>query len=288
MFNKNLILIATTLLITYPNISKAEFSNDITNIKQEMWGIDYQQLKNCTNMLQRDCNIRLALNKMSYHNSLKNIPGEIDYEKAEQYLTPITGESLAARMLLGEIRMQQGNKKEAMALIASSGTEGFGPALDQLADSSMLVYAGQTEESSERQALKWQYKYYAKRKDPDIAYYIAAYFIAPQYKDCDAAKLWFTRATEGHNASIDAQHLLGEQYEAGNCVPQDYVMAYMMYDLGGTAAAKQKHALAEKMTREQINEGTLRSHQWQDENHSYRIGYGNDTPVYWNVHSSGN
>ena len=105
---------------------------------------------------------------------------------------------------------------------------------------------------------------------------------------CDAAKLWLARATEGHNANINAEQLLGEQYEAGNCVPQDYVMAYMMYDLGGTAAAEQKHALAKKMTPEQVREGTLRSHQWQDENHSYRVGYGSDTPVYWNVLFSDN
>ena len=284
--NWNIVLIILASMC--PTLSKAEFSESISNIKREMRGMTSLQLKNCINMPRRECNIKLALNKMGYYNELKDTPGEINYEEAEQYLTPITGESLAARELLGEIRIWQGKKKEAMALIASSGIEGFGPALDQLADPFMLVYAGWSQEDSELQSLKWQYKYYEQRKDPDIAYYIAAHFITPRYQDCPAAVQWFAKAIEGHNASIDAQQLLGEQYEAGNCVPQDYVMAYMMYDLGGTAAAEQKHALAKKMTSKQINEGVARSHQWQDENHSYRVGYGSGTPVYWNVHTSDN
>lgn len=191
-------------------------------------------------------------------------------------------------MLLGEIRMQQGKREEALALVSSSGTEGFAPALDNLSIASALVYEGKTDKFSELSAVKWRLKYYKQQPDPDIAYLIAAHFLIPSYKECDAAKLWLARATEGHNANINAQQLLGEQYEAGNCVPQDYVLAYMMYDLGGTAAAEQKHALAKKMTPEQVREGTLRSHQWQDENYSYRVGYRSGTPVYWNVHSSDN
>ena len=286
MIIKKIILI--TLQIIFISQSKAGFSVDISNIKKEMRNTTYEQLTNCKNLLQKKCNIELALNNMGKNNDLENKPGEINYVKAEEYLTPITGISLTARALLGKIRMLQQKRQEAMALIASSGTEGFAPALDQLTNPLMLVYAGQSEESIGLQTLKWQYKYYEQKKDPDIAYYIVAHFMTPRYQDCPAAVYWLAKATEGHNANIDAQQLLGEQYEAGNCVPQDYVMAYMMYDLGGTAAAEQKHALAKKMTSEQINEGVARSHQWQDENHSYRVGYGDGVPIYWNVHTSDN
>lgn len=274
------------LLISHINIASAELSSDILNIKIEMRDIDYEQLQNCSQELRKECNIKLALNNMHPNNRLQNKPGDLDYDKAEQYLTPITGESVVARMLLGEIEMHQGKRKEALALISSSGTEGFAPALDNLTISSALVYAGQTSEFRKRRTLKWQYKYYEQQKDPDIAYQIAAHFITPPYKDCAAAKLWFARATEGHNANINAQQLLGEQYETGDCMPQDYVMAYMMYDLGGTAAAEQKHALAKKVTPEQVNEGTLRSYQWQEQNHSYRVGYGagNGYDIHWNIH----
>ena len=284
---QKLFLIAS-LLISYSQYSEARLSKDILNIEREMRNVTYDQLENCDAMLQRECNLKLALNRMGTNNELKDRPGEVNYVKAEQYLIPITGTSLAARELLGEILMHQGKRKEAMALVSSSGIEGFAPALDQLVTSIALVYAGQPEESIGLQTLKWQYKYYEKKKDPDIAYYIAAHFITPEYQDCPAAIQWFVKATEGHYASNNAQQLLGEQYEAGNCVPQDYVMAYMMYDLGGTAAAEQKHTLAKKMTPEQINEGIMRSHQWQDENHSYRVGYGDGVPIYWNVHTSDN
>lgn len=120
---------------------------------------------------------------MDYKNRLKNKPGNMDYEKAEQYLIPITGESAVARMLLGEIRMQQGKREEALALVSSSGTEEFAPALDNLSIASALVYKGKTDEFSELSAVKWRLKYYKQQPDPDIAYLIAAHFLIPSYKD---------------------------------------------------------------------------------------------------------
>ncbi|WP_414500137.1 hypothetical protein [Zymobacter sp. IVIA_12111.31 C1] len=274
------------LLISHINIANAELSEDISNIRIEMLSSPYETIKKCSEAGEKSCQIKLALNSMEGNSRLKDRSGEIDYKKAEHWLITLTGQSPTARLLLGRIRIQQGKTKEAKALISSSGTENFSPALDHLISPIDRIYIGEDKEQQETQSLKWELKAFMLRKDPDIAYYIAAHFITPPYKDCAAAKLWFARATEGHNANINAQQLLGEQYETGDCMPQDYVMAYMMYDLGGTAVAEQKHALAEKMTPEQINEGTLRSYQWQEQNHSYRVGYGvgNSYDIHWNIH----
>ena len=84
-----------------------------------------------------------------------------------------------------------------------------------------------------------------------------------------------------------AERNIAKLYAEGKGVTQDYVTAYMYYDLAGTAGAEEKSKLAELMTPQQVQEGILRSHQWQDEHHSYRPGYGawNDMGgIKWNVH----
>ena len=260
----------------------------MSDVQSSMWNDKYSDLEACAKMHDARCAIKLALNNMNSNCRLKDRTGNVDYKKAENLLVPITGTSPTARYLLALIKVKQKKIDEAKILMLSAGTENFLPAMDSLTHQLSWIYANNTDEDAEVQSLKWAYKSYTIEPDTAIALNIAMHFIQAEYKDCPAAVQWFARVTEGHYANINAQHLLGEQYEAGNCVPQDYVMAYMMYDLGGTAAAEQKHALAKKMTPEQINEGIVRSHQWQDENHSHRVGYGDGVPIYWNVHTTGN
>jgi TPR repeat protein len=69
---------------------------------------------------------------------------------------------------------------------------------------------------------------------------------------------------------LTALKMMGEYYEKGLVVDQDFVTAYMMYDLSGATPNKPREKLAPKMTEAQIREAIGRSWQWQVERESYR------------------
>jgi len=69
---------------------------------------------------------------------------------------------------------------------------------------------------------------------------------------------------------LTALKMMGEYYEKGLVVDQDFVTAYMMYDLSGATPNKPREKLAPKMTEAQIREAIARSWQWQVERESYR------------------
>ena len=272
---KNIRLFITiTAILLYTRIPNATAtpSSDIATLEMSLLSYTRDELQNCAQKQDMDCNIKLALHNLSDRNKLNDEPGTINYYKAEQLLTPFTGRSAIARYLIAEIRINQRKIIEAKALLSSAGIEGFPPALDRLSNELDDVYMYTSDKNKKIENLKWQYRYYKLRPDTDIAYNIAVHFMNQDNKDCPSALYWLAEAVSGQNASTWAQEYLGGLYEAGNCVPQNYVLAYMMYDLGG-ALPEKTQALEKKMTSEQIQEGTLRSYLWQEENDSYRFGY---------------
>lgn len=85
--------------------------------------------------------------------------------------------------------------------------------------------------------------------------------------------------------NIGLQTTLGDVYAKGRGTPQDYVMAYMMYDLSGTGGLEKKRQIEDKLTPEQIEDALDRSQKWQEKHHSYRPNYrSGNVPVHWNVH----
>ena len=84
------------------------------------------------------------------------------------------------------------------------------------------------------------------------------YFQAKDY--AEAVKL-YRKAAEQGNAS--AQFILGNMYSNGEGVPQDYVTAYMWYDLAGSTGNKlgveYRDKIAKRMTPADVSEAQRRA-----------------------------
>lgn len=80
-------------------------------------------------------------------------------------------------------------------------------------------------------------------------------------RDLEKAFEWIIRAVEQDDSL--AQAYAGEFFEEGLGTEQNFVKAYMMYDLSTGIGREAKYELADKMTEEQIEEAIARSWQWQ-------------------------
>lgn len=131
----------------------------------------------------------------------------------------------------------------------------------------LMYYMGRGVPRDYRQAFSWHYKAAVQGK-ADAQYVIGAMYYTgnavPQ--DQKLAVQWFRKAAEqGHP---DAQHALGLMYRyhvAG--MPQDLVIAYMLWNLaaanGHRNAIEQRAALTRQMTREQVDEAQALSRNWK-------------------------
>ncbi|TFW21223.1 sel1 repeat family protein [Massilia arenosa] len=131
----------------------------------------------------------------------------------------------------------------------------------------LMYYMGRGVKRDYKQAFEWHRKAALQGK-ADAEYVIAAMYYqgnaVPQ--DHRQAVYWFRKAAEQGHAQ--AQHALGLMYkyhQAG--VPQDYVLAYMLWNLsaagGNMNAVEQRAALSKQMTQEQIEEGQALSSAWK-------------------------
>ncbi len=86
-------------------------------------------------------------------------------------------------------------------------------------------------------------------------------------QDYAEAFKWYLRAADQGDAN--AQFRLGTMYEQGHGVPQDYILAYMHYDLAAALQDGYKHPvskrdnLEERMTPEQIAEAQKLARKWK-------------------------
>jgi TPR repeat protein len=131
----------------------------------------------------------------------------------------------------------------------------------------LMYYMGRGVPRDYKQAFAWHYKA-AQHGKADAQYVVGAMYYTgnavPQ--DERLAVQWFQKAAEqGHP---DAQYALGLLYRnhvAG--VPQDVVIAYMLWNLaaanGHKNAVQQRAALARQMSEEQIEEAQTLSRNWK-------------------------
>jgi TPR repeat protein len=131
----------------------------------------------------------------------------------------------------------------------------------------LMYYMGRGVPRDYKQAFAWHYKA-AQQGKADAQYVVGAMYYmgnaVPQ--DEKLAAQWFHKAAEqGHP---DAQYALGLMYRnhvAG--VPQDVVIAYMLWNLaaanGHKNAVQQRAALARQMTEEQLEEAQSLSRNWK-------------------------
>jgi TPR repeat protein len=131
----------------------------------------------------------------------------------------------------------------------------------------LMYYMGRGVARDYRQAFFWSQKAAAAGK-ADAQYLIGAMYYTGNAVPLDQrqAVWWFHKAAEQGHA--DAQHALGLMYRyhvAG--VPQDLVIAYMLWNLaaaGGNASAPaQRTSVARQMTDEQVAEAQLLSRTWK-------------------------
>ena len=84
-------------------------------------------------------------------------------------------------------------------------------------------------------------------------------------KDYVAAMKWYRKAADQGHAS--ARGNLGVMYSKGQGVPRDYVQAHMWFNLavasGNKNVRKYRDRIAEKMTREQIDEAQRLEREWK-------------------------
>jgi TPR repeat protein len=131
----------------------------------------------------------------------------------------------------------------------------------------LMYYMGRGVPQDYKQALNWHRKAAMKGK-ADAQYVVGAMYYTGNavIQDHKQAVVWFRKAAEqGHP---DAQQTLGlmYRYHIGG-MPQDNVLAYMLWNLAAAAgsanAAEQRAAVVKKMTPEQIEEGQALSAGWK-------------------------
>lgn len=131
----------------------------------------------------------------------------------------------------------------------------------------LMYYMGRGVARDYRQALSWHRKAALQGK-ADAQYVVGAMYYTGNTvpRDQKTAISWFRKAAEQGHA--EAQHALGLMYRyhvAG--MPQDMVMAYMLWNLaaasGNANAILQRAAITKHMTQEQIEEGQAMSRLWR-------------------------
>lgn len=280
--NKNFLnVILFVFLVSFISNAEARLS-DVNRISIWMKNQNRSSVSDCAEKGDTRCQIATGMyfyqGHSFYFSNDRTDDGE-NIEEAKNWLYLNTSKSLVARVMMGMIYRDEGRDKEGLSLILSAGHEGSYDALLLLSRGDVDLYGDFKKNENER--IKWIVYLYGKFPNGQSAYNIAAYYF--DKKSCKDGLGWMQKAAFLHD-DLNAQEYMGSLYEQGHCLPQDNIMAYMMYDLGGTAASNKKQALAQKMTPEEIDEATRRSHDWQDEHHSYRPGYGSGVSVHWNMH----
>ena len=265
-----------------PIKSNATFiSYDIKDIEKTVYNSKYSDVINCENKGSSKCATILGA---AYYRGLSFQDKTLKKDKkiSTYYFQKSLIDSLTSRTSLAII-IKQSRKLESHALMTSAATEGYYPAIYELAHPSSLKT-----DKDRLDSIKWriiQIDSYPETASCERGF-IGSIYLEMKVPDYKNALYWLNKAIIEED-DLRAQYDIAKLYAEGKGVAQDYVTAYMYYDLAGTAGAEEKSKLAERMTSEQVLEGMARSHQWQDQHHSYRPGYGawNDMGgIDWNVH----
>ena len=279
---KNKLITALILIFVYHTTTYAKTVTYDTGYMRDLASNNnFSEIERCAEKGSQTC---LTLLGGSYFLGLsfKDKEIKINNNLASHYFKKSLIGSLTSRDMLA-ILMEENRALESDALLNSAATEGYYPAIDRLAHRGPLKT-----DKNRLENIKW--RKVQMTIDPSIAHdekgFIGAIYLKMSSPDYPNALYWLNRAITEEDDML-AEHNIAKLYAEGKGVVQDYVTAYMYYDLAGTAGAEEKSKLAERMTSEQVLEGMARSHKWQDEHHSYRPGYDawNDMGgIDWNVH----
>lgn len=264
---------------SYVNASMISYERN--DIEKKIEQRDFEDVEYCAQKGSATCSTLIGgayYWGLSFHNRKIKIDDNI----ASSYLKKSLIESLTSRSILAII-IGSNKSLESKALLTSAAKEGYYPAIYILAHPDSFKT-----DTEKLDSIKWRkiQMEIAPSTGSDEKGFIGSIYLKMTQPDYKEALLWLHKASDEEDDML-AQYNIAKLYAEGKGVEQDYVTAYMYYDLAGTAGAEEKSKLAERMTPEQVQEGLSRSHQWQDEHHSYRPGYGawNDMGgIEWNVH----
>jgi uncharacterized protein len=134
----------------------------------------------------------------------------------------------------------------------------------------LMYYMGRGVTRDYRQAFTWHRKA-AEQGQADAQYVVGAMYYTGNavVQDQRHAVSWFRRAAEqGHAEALYALGLMYRYHQAG--MPQDVVLAYMLWNLaaaaGNSNAVEQRATLSRRMTPEQIEQAQTLSRQWRPGN----------------------
>ncbi|NRR29887.1 sel1 repeat family protein [Oxalobacteraceae bacterium] len=176
------------------------------------------------------------------------------------------GVQSAAQAGFAEGAMAYNNKNYAQALREITPLAQGGNA-DAQHLMGLMYYMGRGVAQDYKQALSWHRKAAVQGK-ADAQYVVGAMYYTGNavIQDHKQAIVWFRKAAEQGHA--EAQQVLGlmYRYHIGG-MPQDYVIAYMLWNLAATGgsmnAAEQRGAILKSMSQEQIEEGQALSAAWK-------------------------
>ena len=179
-----------------------------------------------------------------------------------------------AQYALGSLYVEGRETKKNVA----EGLKWYRKAADQGMVSAQLALGNYYSDESNKakdlaEAFLW-YRKAAEQEDVTAQFFIAEMFREGRGTAQDPAEAvkWYVKAAEQGNPN--AQDSLGEMYEKGEGVTQDYVLAHMWYNVETISwgsvtefrdkAAKQRDAIAKKMTPQQIAEAQKLAREWRE------------------------
>ncbi|WP_156934030.1 SEL1-like repeat protein [Zymobacter palmae] len=275
-------IITISILAVYSSYSNASMivyeRDDIEKIANEN---NIKEIEHCAEKGSSACSTILGgayYWGLSFYDKRININDSI----AIRYFKNSLIESLTSRSILSVI-IEKERSLESKALLTSAATERYYPAVYRLAHPDYLKTNEIRQESIKWRKIQMDME---PSTGSDEKGFIGSIYLQMTPPDYTNALYWLNRAITEEDDML-AERNIAKLYAEGKGVEKDYITAYMYYDLAGTAGAEEKSKLAELMTPEQVQEGLSRSHEWQDEHHSYRPGYGawNDMGgIEWHVH----
>jgi len=178
-----------------------------------------------------------------------------DYQTAlKKFSNAAKNDTVVAQYFLGEMYIDgsgvERNVEKAMFWYELAAKQGYAKAQYRLGFifRSYDEYGGKSKEN--KLAVYW-YEKAAKQGDDYAQWHLALlHHTVPEVEDYKKALYWYTKSAE--QANIWAQRNLGDLYESGDGVLQDYVTAHMWYNIayanGNPLARISRDRVAEKMT----------------------------------------
>lgn len=206
--------------------------------------------------------------------NLGSIQQEPDTEKGRYWLEKASDNGVAnASAVLSEIYRQgldvDKNMEKSLSLLKKSASCGYADAQYELAK---MYFDKNNNFFSLKKAAYW----YEKAAENGILRaipQIAIFYESGTGVDQSDSKAFYWYKKGVSKNEIFSISKIAPMYEKGVGTEKNLIMAYMMYDLLGSAGADDKKRISKNMTSDQIHEAVEKSRSWQEEHESFVPSY---------------